>query len=158
MKIRLIVPILVLVCIVTAFAGCTSSTGTQPAGSGAAGTASATSGSASLSPGPTDVMPENIAVTVTVGEKEYTGAIPVTFQGGKGQVNVRKIDVKLTRTDGTTQTLSLGKNKGDEVTLEGTRGSGNIKGQPDRVEVWVSMNNGQTYKTVDVTREYRTRA
>ena len=74
-----------------------------------------------------------------------------------GQVNVKRIDVTLTRTDGTTQTYTLGFNKGAEVDLAGTRGTGSLQGQPDRVEVWVTMNNGQTYKTVDVIREYRTR-
>jgi hypothetical protein len=102
-------------------------------------------------------MPANIAVVVDVAEKEYTGTIPVTFQGGQGQVNVKRIDVKLTRTDGTTQSLTLGSNKGDYVNLDGTRGSGSLEGQPDRVEVWVTMNNGQTYKTVDVIRNYRSR-
>ena len=59
----------------------------------------------------------------------------------------------MTRTDGTTQTYNLGSNKGAEVDLAGAEENGSLQGQPDRVEVWVTMNNGQTYKTVDVTRE-----
>jgi hypothetical protein len=160
MNIRIIVPVLFIVCVVVACAGCTGTQGTQPAGgSGSAGSAgsAATAPGSSLAPGPTDAMPDNIAVVVNVGEKDYTGSIPVIFQGGLGQVNVKKIDVKLTRTDGSTQTLTLGTSKGDEVDLDGTRGTGSLQGQPDRVEVWVTMYNGVTYKTVDVTREYRTR-
>ncbi len=144
-------------CVIVACAGCTNSSGTQSTGvSGTSGSATPASG-ASLTPGPTDVMPANIAVVVDVGEKDYTGTIPVIFQGGQGQINVNKIVVTLTRTDGTTQTYNLGSNKGAEVDLAGTRGTGSLQGQPDRVEVWVTMNNGQTYKTVDVTREYRSR-
>jgi hypothetical protein len=153
----MIIFVLICFCAIAAFAGCTNSSGTQSTGvSGASGSAPPTSG-ASLTPGSTDVMPANIAVVVDVGEKDYTGMIPVIFQGGLGQVNVKRIDVTLTRTDGTTQTATLDSNKGAEVDLAGTRGTGSLEGQPDRVEVWVTMNNGQTYKTVDVTRVYRSR-
>jgi hypothetical protein len=102
-------------------------------------------------------MPSNIAVTVTVGEKDYLGNIPVTFDGGPGQVNVHAITVTLIKADGTTQTASLGSDKGDTATLTGTRGEGSLTGQPDRVLVAVTMNNGQTYKIVDVLRYYRSR-
>jgi hypothetical protein len=102
-------------------------------------------------------MPDYNVVKVDVGEKDYLGTIPVTFQGGLGMSHVKKIDVKLTRADGSTQTASVGNKKGDEVELQGTRGSGSERGQADRVEVWVSMDNGQTYKVADVLREYRSR-
>jgi len=102
-------------------------------------------------------MPDNIAVTVTVGEKDYLGKIPVTFDGGKGQVNVKSITCTLTRADGTSQTVTLTSNKGDVIKLDGTRGSGSLTGQADRVQVSVTMNNGITYKVADVLREYRTR-
>jgi hypothetical protein len=103
-------------------------------------------------------MPNNIAVTVTVGEKDYLGKIPVTFDGGQGQVNVKLITCTLTRVDGTIQTMPLTSNKGDQIKLDGTRGSGSLTGQADRVQVAVTMNNGQTYKVADVLREYRSRA
>lgn len=146
-----------LLCCAIAIAGCTStqSTATTP------GTSSASSGttvSSGLTTGATDTMPENIAVSVTVGEKDYLGKIPVTFDGGRGQVNVKKIDVTMTRADGSTQATSLGSNKGDFIKLDGTRGTGSLTGQADRVQVTVTMNNGQTYKIADVLREYRTRA
>ncbi|MEN6443433.1 MAG: hypothetical protein WC391_07695 [Methanoregula sp.] len=164
MKTTMIIPVLACLCILIAFSGCTGTlTGTAGQGStpAAAGTSSPTAGSsqtgASLTVGPTVTMESYNAVTVDVAEKDYNGVITVTFQGGMGQGNVQRIDVKLTRTDGTTKTLTLGSNKGNFVDLDGTRGSGSLQGQPDRVEVWVAMNNGQLYKIVDVLREYRTR-
>jgi hypothetical protein len=74
-----------------------------------------------------------------------------------GMSHVKKIDVTLTRADGTTQTAMVGTKKGDEAEMQGTRGSGSERGQVDRIEVWVSMDNGQTYKVADVLREYRSR-
>jgi hypothetical protein len=95
---------------------------------------------------------------VDVGEKDSTsGVIPVIFQGGMGMNSIKKVDVKLTRVDGTVQTATVGTNKGDEVELQGTRGEGSLRGQADRVEVWVTTNQIQTYKIVDVLREYRSR-
>ncbi|MCX6688307.1 MAG: hypothetical protein NTZ39_01190 [Methanoregula sp.] len=160
MKYTTISFILIIICAMIAFAGCTGtpiSPGTTTSLStpvSGAGTP-ATGGSLVISP--TDTMPDYSVVTVDVGEKDYLGVIPVIFQGGMGQVNVKQVNVKLTRTDGTTQTESLGLKKGDMVELVGTRGSGTLSGQPDRVEVWVITNSGQTYKIVDKLIEYRTR-
>jgi len=137
--------LIVLIGFATVFlAGCTQS--------------GSSSSSTSLSPQPTDAMPANIAVSVTVGEKDYLGNIPVTFNGGPGQGNVQSLRVTLTRVDGSTETESLGSNKGDTVSLSGTRGTGSNAGESDRVEVWVSMNNGQTYKIADTLRQYRSRS
>jgi hypothetical protein len=96
-------------------------------------------------------------VTVDVGEKDYLGIIPVTFQGGSGMNSIKKVEIKLTRADGSTQTATVGTKKGDEVELQGTRGTGSERGQVDRVEVWVTTNQVQTYRIVDVLREYRSR-
>ena len=156
MKNRIIIPVLFL-CILIACAGCTSPQGTSPSGTGSAAGSPAGTGGASLVPGPTDTMPDYNAVTVNVGEKDYLGKIPVTFQGGKGQITTKRIDVKLTRADGSVETATVGIKKGEETELQGTRGSGSEKGQADRVEVWVTTTSGQTYKIVDVLREYRSR-
>jgi hypothetical protein len=158
MQYRMVAFVLVIAIAMITCSGCT---GIQvPAGTTTQvqvpGTSAASSGG-SFAPSPTDIMPDYLAVTVDVGEKDYLGSIPVIFQGGLGQVNVKRIDLKLTRTDGTTQTATLGTKKGDEVDLEGTRGSGALTGQPDRVEVWVIMNSGQTYKIIDKLVQYRTR-
>ena len=155
MKASTILLLFVLVCCAVALAGCTSS---QSGSSGSTPAASGTTPASSLTTTPTDAMPANIAVTVTVGEKDYLGNIPVTFDGGPGQVNVNKINVVLTRADGSTDTESLGSDKGDVVNMAGTRGSGSLSGQSDRVQVFVTMNNGQTYKVDDVLREYRSRS
>jgi hypothetical protein len=90
-------------------------------------------------------------------QKDYLGMITVTFQGGLGMNSIKKVDVKLTRADGTVQTGTVGTKKGDEVELQGTRGTGSERGQTDRVEVWVTTNVEQTYKIVDVLRDYRSR-
>jgi hypothetical protein len=96
-------------------------------------------------------------VKVDVLPKDYLGKILVIFQGGEGLIHVKKIDVKLTRADGSVQTATIGTKKGDQVELDGTRGEGSLRGPIDRVEVWVSMDNGVTYKTNDELREYRDR-
>jgi hypothetical protein len=138
-----------LLCTAVLIAGCTGTTGPAPAtGSGPAGVAS--SGN-TLVPSPTDVVPENNQVSVTVKEKEYNGKIAVVFDGGKGQNLVSSIDVTLYRSDGTTETAKIGKNKGDQVEFVGTKDPNN----PDRVVVYVSQMNGQTYKVTDVISEYR---
>jgi hypothetical protein len=155
MQSKIFVPALIL-CALIACAGCTSTQSPPPGTAGVSPTPTVTGG-AGLVPGPTDRMPDYNSVTVDVGEKDYLGVIPVIFQGGKGQAATKKIDVKLTRVDGSVQTATVGTLKGDEVELEGTRGSGSERGWADRVEVWVTMNNGQTYKIVDVLREYRSR-
>lgn len=156
MQYKVTVFLICLICATIAFAGCTSPSGSTaaPAGSVPSGTST---GAGALVTQPTDAIPDYYTVTVDVGEKDYMGKIPVIFQGGRGQSSVKTINVKLTRTDGSTQTATVGIKKGDEADLDGTKGTGSLKGQPDRVEVWVTMNNGQTYKVADVIREYRTR-
>jgi hypothetical protein len=94
---------------------------------------------------------------VTVGEKDYLGIIPVTFQGGLGMNTIKKVEIKLTRADGSTQEATVGTNKGDSVELQGTRGTGSERGSADRVEVWVTTNQVQIFKVADVLREYRSR-
>jgi hypothetical protein len=156
MKYTVLVTLIVLSAIV-AFSGCTG-TQTPPVTTPASGSGTGTGQVASpLVTAPTDAMPDYSVVSITVGEKEYTGTIPVTFDGGKGMSAVTKVDVKLTRTDGSVQAATLKPLKGDEVELQGTRGSGSERGQPDRVEVWVTMNTGTIYKVADVLREYRSR-
>jgi hypothetical protein len=155
--------LIVLLCSALILAGCTGTTpsqGVNTPGSGTSpgsGTPVSGSPSGTLTTVPTDILPRVNEVTVDVGEKDYLGIIPVIFQGGFGMNSVKKVDIKLTRADGTTETATVGTKKGDEVELQGTRGSGSARGPVDRVEVWISVNTGQTYKVADVLREYRTR-
>ena len=145
------IPLILLICIAVAFAGCS---GTQNSTSTV--TSQPGSGSETCPPGrclvpsPTDMLPRDLAVTVTVNPKDYAGIIAVTFDGGMGMAHVTKIDVKLTLADGTVQTVALGNKKGNEVDLQGTK-------QTDRVEVTVSMDNGHAYKVFDGLLPYRTR-
>jgi hypothetical protein len=74
-----------------------------------------------------------------------------------GMNSVKKVDKKLTRADGTIQTATVGTKKGDEVDLQGTRGTVSERGQTDRIEIQVLINDGQSYKGADVLREYRSR-
>ncbi|MFY9749260.1 MAG: hypothetical protein WAK75_09450 [Methanoregula sp.] len=151
MKASTILVLIVLVCCAVAIAGCTSS---QTTSSGSPSSSITTSGAASpastLTTSPTDVMPADIAISVSVGQKTDQGAILVTFNGGPGQNNVNGVTVTVTRADGSTQTKTLGLDQGDQVSMAGTpRTPGTLTGAADRVQVAVSMNNGQTYNVVD---------
>ena len=163
MQFRITVIVIVLLCGAIAMAGCTGTPASPAATTPGSGTTtgSGTPGSGSnvgtLTTVPTDVVPAYNMVQVDVLEKEYNGDITVIFQGGMGMNSIKKVDVKLTRVDGTVQTATLGTNKGDEVVLQGTRGEGSLRGQTDRVEVWVTTNQVETYRIVDVLREYRSR-
>jgi hypothetical protein len=160
MQFRVMLVLLVVLCGALGSAGCTFSKTSPAAPTPSPGTPAGTS---TIVPGsglttvPTDVIPSYNMVKVDVGEKDYLGKIPVIFQGGIGMIHVKKIDVKLTRADGTLQTATIGNKKGDQAELDGTRGEGSLRGPIDRVEVWVTMDNGQTYKTNDELREYRSR-
>ncbi|WP_292368618.1 hypothetical protein [Methanoregula sp. UBA64] len=128
----------VLVCLAVAVAGCTNST-------------SSSGSSSSLTTSPTDAVPANNAVTVTVQEKVYDGTIPVVFNGGRGQGLVKSIDVTVYRSDGQVEKATIGTNKDDSVKLQGTKDPN----KPDRVVVYVTEMNGQTYKVADELSAYR---
>lgn len=99
---------------------------------------------------PTDVVPDNNQVSVTIKEKEYDATIAVAFAGGKGQYLTKSARIVFYRSDGQVIHENLGIKKDDTTILQGTK-------QTDRVVVYVSQVNGQEYKVADVLREYRTR-
>jgi hypothetical protein len=102
-------------------------------------------------PEPTQTLPSGQDVTIQVDQKDpIYDTITVVFAGGEGQIAVTNIIVKVTLSDGKTETKQLPPVKGDEVTFQGTRGT-------DRVEAWVTLNTGKTYKTVDTLLLHRTR-
>ena len=150
MHYRVTISIIILICAALAIAGCTGTQNPSAAPAAGSGTGSLSSSAGNMVVSPTDAMPDYNFVKADVGEKDYLGNIPVIFQGGMGQIHVKKIDVTLYRSDGQVKTATIGINKGDLVELEGTR-------QTDRVVVRVSMDNGQSYTINDVLREYRTR-
>src|SRR5665647_634557 len=158
MQFSMKIPALIFLCGAIAMAGCTGSQTSPAASTPGSGIPATTAGSGApvgtLTTVPTDVLPGFNMVTVDVGEKDYLGIIPVTFQGGSGMNSIKKVEIKLTRADGSTQTATVGTKKGEEVELQGTRGAGSERGQVDRIEVWVTTNQAQTYRIVDVLREY----
>lgn len=152
MQQKIAVIAILLLCAAIGIVGCTGTPNipvSQPAATAApAGTQAPAQNNLVVSP--TDAVPDNNQVSVIVQEKEYSAIIPVVFDGGKGQYLVKSAQVTLYRSDGQVITKPLGIKKGDLVNLEGTK-------QTDRVVVYVSQVNGQTYKVADVLSEYRTR-
>jgi hypothetical protein len=150
MQYRVTFSIIILICAALAIAGCTGTQNTPAAPFAGSGTGSSGSSVGNMVVSPTDAVPEYNFVKADVGEKDYLGNIPVIFQGGMGQIHVKKIDVTLYRSDGQVKTATIGIKKGDQVELEGTK-------QTDRVVVRVSMDNGDSYTINDVLSPYRTR-
>ncbi|MDD1697920.1 MAG: hypothetical protein LUQ36_06125 [Methanoregula sp.] len=151
MQFRIMVIMMALLCGALAMAGCTgipASPGAPTPGPGSTAGTGASPASVVLTAVPTDIVPSYNQVTVDVGVKDYLGNSEVIYQGGMGQIHVKKITATMTRSDGKTQTEILENKKGFSVELLGTK-------QVDRVEVWVSMDNGETYKINDILLEYR---
>jgi archaellum component FlaF (FlaF/FlaG flagellin family) len=110
-----------------------------------------TGGSSVPTPGPTQTLPPGQDITIQVNQKDPIYAtITVVFAGGEGQIAVSGILVQVTRPDGSVTTEHLLPVKGNEVTFQGSR-------ETDRVEAWVTLNTGKTYKTVDILLPFRTR-
>ena len=143
MQKKIIFLMALIVCLAAAFAGCTGSSASAAPGTTA-------NPEDNLRTSPTDAVPSQNQVTVTVGEKDYAGKIPVTFDGGMGQVHVKKIEVMVYCADGQVRTATIGANKGDSQDIQGTK-------QADRVVVYVTFDNGTRLKTNDVMSPYRTR-
>ena len=102
-------------------------------------------------PEPTATLPPGQDVTLQVNQKDpIYDTITVVFAGGEGQIAVTNIVVKVTLSDGKAETKQLSPVKGEEVRFQGTQGT-------DRVEAWVTLNTGKTYKTVDTLLPHRTR-
>jgi len=112
-------------------------------------TAKATS---STLPSPTDVLPDSQAVSVSVEKAgTYSMTIITHFNGGKGLMSVSRMDVRVTKPDGTVVTDSLEKpGMGDTIEIEGTKGN-------DRTEVILTMKSGGVYKIYDEIVPYKSR-
>jgi hypothetical protein len=128
-----------------AFCGCTSQGGFIPEIPGQGNTGG------SLQPGPVQTLPPESTVEIQINEKDTSYAtIQVIFAGGKGQIAVTSILVQVTRPDGQVITRTLPAEKGAEVKIQGSKDT-------DRIEVFVSLNTGKTYKIIDRLLPYRTR-
>lgn len=133
------------------FTGCTSPTGTeiQPPV-----TISPTSPSAALTtwptilptPLPVETLPPEQAVELVVSKQRPDSSVHLLYNGGKGEVFVQNIMLKVTLSNGQViqQYMNDGNRKprrGDELVVEGTRGS-------DLVQVYVTS-AGRTYKVIE---------
>ncbi len=100
---------------------------------------------------PTDAVPRESSVIVSVAEKDpIYNTLDVTFAGGNGQVLVKDIDVVFTGSDGTNMTKKLNPVKGEIVTFQGTKAT-------DKVVAYANYFNGNRYKVIDQLVETRTR-
>lgn len=155
MNSRFFIPVIAILCLIIATAGCTGApaapapAATPAAQPAAAGGTTTTPDSASLVPGPVDSLGSARSVTVNI-EKDYLGTIHATFQGGPGLGLVRKIVVTVNRADGQVKTTEVGIKLDDAATLEGTK-------QTDRVMVYATLNDGKTYTIFDDLVGYKPR-
>jgi hypothetical protein len=93
-----------------------------------------------------DTFPSEQFVDLQVTKERPDFSLHLLYNGGKGELFVQNVMMKVTRSDGTVneQYLNDGQRKprrGDELVMQGTRGS-------DRVEVFVTS-AGKTYKVID---------
>ena len=110
----------------------------------------------SLTPGPTQTLPEVWALEVQAyGNGEAINPqIIVSCQGGKGLNFIQRIDVNVTRPDGVLETAVISKPlyKGKEVSLPITSQMGNV----NRVEIWATTPQGDKVKIFDKYVPFRT--
>ena len=145
----------VLLCAVLAIAGCAGTTNSSPTATPAAVETSATLSntaapvsSGNLVPSPTDVIAGSRTLNLNI-EKDYLGRIIITFQGGNGNGHVTSFNVTIYRADGQVVSDKLGVNIGDVATLAGTKDT-------DRIVVSATMDDGKTYKIIDMISKFRT--
>ncbi|MDD4137859.1 MAG: zinc ribbon domain-containing protein [Methanoregula sp.] len=105
----------------------------------------------SLIPGPTQVPPDNFLVYFEVQRDPISKNVTVQYKGGKGQMGVRDVFVRLTRSDGQVLTGSFKPVQVDSgISLLGTE-------KVDRVEVIVNYHTGDSYTVIDKIFEYKIR-
>jgi PBP1b-binding outer membrane lipoprotein LpoB len=112
----------------------------------------------SLTPGPTQTLPENwnIEVQVEGNGEAIDPQIITTIRGGKGVNFILAVDVRVTRADGKVETASIPRKTtykvGDSVSLPVTPQMGNV----NRVEVWATDPQGNQVKIFDDYVPFRT--
>jgi len=100
-------------------------------------------------PGQTQVPPGKFFVYFQAERDPFTNIVSVLFMGGKGQVAVQDVVVRLTRSDGQVLTGTFKPlQAGSGVELQGTE-------KTDRVEVTVHYYTGDTYTVINQTFEYK---
>lgn len=114
--------------------------------------ATTTKAAGSLVPSPTDVLPDYQTVTVSVEKAgTYSTTIMTSLNGGKGLSSVARMDVRVTKSDGTVVTDGIDKPvMGSIIEIEGTKGN-------DRTEVILTMKSGTVAKVYDQLVPYKSR-
>ena len=96
------------------------------------------------------ILPPTNEVDIGIEKDRVYNTITVTFIGGRGQVLVKNVLVRITTSDGETElkNIPIGDqvSTGASVDMKGTRG-------PDRVEVFVNL-GGVMYKLKDENMTY----
>jgi hypothetical protein len=151
MKCTLILYLLSGLILCALIAGCTSPTGTviqpaEPAAPSPEATASTAAATVVSTPVAVDTLPAEQFVDIQLSKDRTDASIHLLYNGGKGEVAVQNILLRVTRSDGKVieSTMNDGSRKpqrGDEVIIQGTRGN-------DRAEVFVTS-AGKTYKVLD---------
>lgn len=160
-KIAIVISVLVLCTVLVLAAGCTQTappvTPTpSPTATTAAATPTASSTPASLTPGPTQTLPENWNIEIQVQSNNFAPdpKISATVRGGKGLNFIQRIDFRVTRSDGIVENGVIPKplKVGDSVELSSTT----APGYADRAEVWATTPQGDKVKIFDAYVPFRT--
>jgi len=132
------------------FAGCTSPTQAQIQPVDTAVTTSVPETTATVVETTTTLesvvpLPAEMYVDLQLTKDRPTSSIHLLYNGGKGEIFVQSVRMKVTRSDGTvTDELLDGgirPKRGDELVVQGTRTG-------DHCEVWVTT-SGKIYKVID---------
>ncbi len=160
MDYRIIFPLMLILAMLLAVAGCLSPEKpvTTPAPTPVPTMEPATlptpvpTTKASTEPGPVDTLPSEWDLSVTVEKGGmYSRTIIARFDGGKGLMYATRMDVRVTYPDGTVLTDGISRPRmGDSVEILGSTGT-------DRVEVMMLMASGDTYKIIDRQMPYRSK-
>lgn len=108
----------------------------------------------------TGPIPRDKAVAVSVDRDAINPFITMTYRGGQGINAVVLLEYIITRSDGVVVRDSLGypgprPQVNDQLTLEGTREVSDARA--DRVQVIVTLNNGDRYLIFDEVMPFRSR-
>jgi hypothetical protein len=151
MKRTIFLSVFILIVVCALLAGCTSPTSAvikpaetpEPTPPPSLSTSVAT---VVATPNAVETLPSEQFVDLVLSKQRPDSSIHLLYNGGKGEVFVQNIFLRVTRSDGTVseQYMNDGTRKprrGDELVIEGTRGN-------DRAEVFVTT-AGRTYKIID---------
>jgi hypothetical protein len=152
MKLSVILLATVILVLCALLSGCTSPTASEikPAETSTTPTVppslSTSVATVVATPDAVQTLPSEQFVDLIISKQRPDSSIHLLYNGGKGEVSVQNILLKVTRSDGTVveKYMNDGNRKprrGDELVVEGTRGR-------DQVQVFVTS-AGKTYKVID---------